>query len=141
MALIKILKDGQRYAERWPKHAVVAAFKESQIVPATRIGMTMMPAFAVINLMVQWQFNQQSFTPLAIAASLFLLSLPLQGLYWLGLRSRRELPPQLLSWYQELAKKLRQSRSDLRVKTEQVTYMDLALLLRKVLSILPPEDH
>jgi len=141
MGLIQCLKDGQRYAERWPRHAVVAAFTESKVIPATTIATKMMPAFAVINLLVQWQFHGQDFTPTSVATSLFMLMLPLQGLYWLGKRAREPLTPQLQVWYQDLAKKLKQSDPNAAIREGKVTYMDLALLLRKILAILPPDEQ
>ncbi|VEI44903.1 membrane protein [Actinobacillus equuli] len=48
----------------------------------------------------------QSILANAIITSLFALSLPYQGLYWLGKRAASPLPLSLLGWYQELKQKL-----------------------------------
>lgn len=140
MAFIKYLQDGQRYMKKWPRHSVVAAFTETRVIPATRIAITMMPALAVLNLLVQWQFHNQQWTTAAFISSLFLLMLPIQGLYWLGHRSNKPLPPPLLHWYQELQRKLKVAPAQ-QGKPGSTTYMDLAILLRKVLAELPPDEH
>lgn len=139
--MLRLLKLGQKYADKWPKHAIVAAFTESKVVPATRIAITYMPAFAVINLLVQWQVNGQEWTPQAIATSLFLLMLPLQGLYWLGARAEKPLPPRLRHWYQDLQQKLKQANRPTPSAAGEPTYMDLVIVLRKALAELPPDEH
>lgn len=41
-----------------------------------------------------------------MASVLFLLSLPLQGYYWLGQRADTRLPPSLANWYREINGKM-----------------------------------
>ncbi len=129
----KLFKDGQAYAKIWPRHAVVATMTESRVVPAVNFTARWMPAAAVISFLVQWQW----LLPLsqALISSLFLLSIPLQGWYWLGARANGQLPPALAAWYQELAKKLK-----IEPRTKPI-YFDLAKILRKALKELPPEEH
>jgi len=138
--VLKYLKDGQVYMNKWPHHAVVAAFKETRVIPATRLAIRMMPAVAVVNLLIQWQFHQQTFTVMAVTTSLFLLMLPIQGLYWLGARANQKLPPPILHWYRELQQKLKVKPARL-AQPNEVNYMDLAILLRKVLAELPPDEQ
>lgn len=131
----QVFRQGQTYARIWPRHAVVAAMTETRVVPAVSIAAKMMPAAAVLSFLVQWQTFGQALLPQATVTSIFLLSLPLQGWYWLGRRSEAPLPPQLLRWYQDLAAKLK-------VKGQgEPTYMDLARILRKALNELPPDQH
>ncbi len=42
----------------------------------------------------------------AVATALFALSLPMQGLWWLGKRSVTPLPPSILNWFYEVRGKL-----------------------------------
>lgn len=135
MGIFSTLKAGQQYAKLWPRHAVVAAMTETRVIPAVAFAAKWMPAVAVINLAVQWQWQGEQLLPQALVTSLFLLSMPLQGWYWLGRRANSVLPPRLQRWYQELATKLR-------IQPEpKPTYMQLAKILRKALQELPPEEH
>ena len=93
------------------------------------------PALAVINLAVQWQWQGHMLVPQALVTSLFLLSLPFQGWFWLGRRANTKLDPRLKHWYGDLAKKLKVQPQ------AQPTYMDLAKILKKALQELPPDEH
>jgi len=128
-------KDGQAYAAIWPKHSVVAAMTESRVVPAVRLAARWMPALAVLNFVLQWQLQGLAMQPQGIVTSLFMLSLPFQGWYWLGKRANSKLDARLQHWYLDLAQKLQvQPRPEPR-------YMDLAKLIRKALQELPPDQH
>lgn len=133
--IFQVFKDGQHYAKVWPRHAVVAAFTESTVIPAVHLATRWMPALAVINFMVQWQLQGDELLPQAIVTSLFLLSLPLQGWYWLGWRARSALTPQLRAWYADLSRKLQ-----LQPKSEPC-YLDLAKMVKRALDELPPDQH
>jgi hypothetical protein len=108
---------------------------ETRVVPAVQFAARWMPALAVINLAVQWQWQGQLLVPQALVTSLFLLSLPFQGWYWLGRRANTKLDPRLRHWYGDLAKKLKVQPH------AQPTYMHLAKILRKALQELPPDEH
>lgn len=135
MSFIATLKRGHHYANLWPRHAVVAAMTESRVVPAVVMAAHWMPAAAALNLVVQWQFQSQHLMPLAWMTSVFLLSLPVQGWYWLGRRAETKLTPRLQHWYTELAQKL-----ELKPRS-QGTYLDLVKMLRRALEQLPPDQH
>lgn len=141
--MFEIFRRGQRYLQIWPQHAVVAAFTETRMVPLTKLAIRTMPAAAVVNLLVQWQWAGQEFTPIAIATSLFILMLPVQCLYWFGQRANTALTPQLQAWYLELDRKLSQAgaKSPRPLLQQTPTYFDLAKLLRRVLDELPPDQH
>lgn len=128
-------RTGQHYARLWPRHAVVAAMPESTVVPATAFAARWMPAAAVINGLLQFYLQGQALLPQALVTSMFLLSLPLQGWWWLGVRAQRQLPPRLQAWYLELMRKLQLQPH------ERATYMALAIALNKALRELPPEQH
>ena len=139
----KTIKRGAEYQKLWPQHAVVGNLLESKVIPATKLVAKILPAAAVVNFYVQWQYLGAEFLPQIIAASLFLLVLPVQGYFWLGKRSYHMLPPALNSWYFELQHKLNAAGEDIRLPGHRKgpCYIDLARVLRKALAILPPEQH
>lgn len=134
-SLWQVLQSGQKYAALWPHHSVVAAMTETRVVPAVKFAAKFMPALAVINFLVQWQWQDEALLPQAIVTSLFLLSLPLQGWYWLGRRALSPLDPRLKHWYLELTKKLKMQPQAKPIR------MDLARVLRRALDELPPDEH
>ena len=135
MNVWKLLKDGQAYAKVWPRHAVVAAMVETRVVPAVAFAAKWAPAIAIINLAVQWQWQGEHLLPQALVTSLFILSFPFQGWFWLGRRANTQLDPRLAHWYRDLAAKLSTQPHS------KPTYMHLAKILRKALQELPPEQH
>ena len=102
MRFFKTFAQGQHYAALWPRHAIVAALPEATVVPAVAFASRWMPALAVLNFLVQFHWQGAAMVPQAIITSLFLLSMPLQGWYWLGKRAHSQLPPRLQQWYLEL---------------------------------------
>lgn len=59
------------------------------------------------------------------------ISLPLQGQLWLGHRANQPLPPSLLSWYFEIAEKMRKEGCPVTRPQTKPRYMELAVLLKK----------
>ncbi|RUO35187.1 terminus macrodomain insulation protein YfbV [Aliidiomarina sanyensis] len=139
----KILRHGREYMKTWPNHAIVGNLPEAQIIPATRWALKLLPAAAVVNFFVQFQYLGSDYLIQIVAASLFLLVLPLQGYYWLGKRAYTMLPPPLKHWYFELKEKLNNSGEDIRLPGHRKgpCYIDLARVLRKALAVLPPEEQ
>lgn len=135
MRFLKIFAQGQHYAALWPRHAIVAALPEATVVPAVAFASRWMPALAVLNFLVQFHWQGAAMVPQAIITSLFLLSMPLQGWYWLGKRAHSQLPPRLQQWYLELMAKLGLQPQ------QQATYLALVVALNKALRELPPEQH
>lgn len=140
---MRVFKRGWDYMRRWPNHAVVGALPEAQIIPLTRLTTWMLPLAGVVNFGVQWFWLGSEKLPMIISASLFLCLLPLQGYYWLGKRAYSELPLNLRSWYFELQGKMQQAGQDVRLPSHRPgpCYIDLAVLLRRVLDELPPDQY
>lgn len=143
MALFKIFREGWQYMKLWPNHAVVGGLPEAQVIPLTKLVTWLLPLAAVVNFAVQWTWLGSEHLGSTLAASVFLLLLPLQGYYWLGKRALSELPLSLRAWYFDLQSKLQQSGLDVRLPSHRPgpCYIDLATIVRKALSILPPEDY
>lgn len=135
MRFLKTFAQGQHYAALWPRHAIIAALPEATVVPAVAFASRWMPALAVLNFLVQFHWQGAAMVPQAIITSLFLLSMPLQGWYWLGKRAHSQLPPRLQQWYLELIAKLGLQPQ------QQATYLALVVALNKALRELPPEQH
>lgn len=137
-----VLGDGKRYAKEWPHHSVTAAFTESRVIPVTRFGEKVTPAIAVLNAVLFYQFLPAQQLPQGILLSLIMLSLPLQGIYWLGWRAKQPLSPRLQRWYKELQAKLQRSGETCRPEGKYgPNYQDLATIIRKALDTLPPHEH
>ena len=141
-SFFQTLRDGKTYAETWPHHSVVAAMAESRVIPMTRKGVKWVPGIAVINALLTWQFLPQEQLATGIMLSLIMLSLPLQGIYWLGWCSQQQLKPQLKRWYLELRQKLEAQGIPIKAANNKAPrYMDLAIVLRQALDQLPPHEH
>lgn len=101
--LTRTLHRGSAYLAVWPKARQLAAlFPEYRITTATRLGLHSIPAVIVLSLLVQFQLGDPRYWPGVVASVLFLASLPLQGLFWLGKRADTQLTPALVSWYRQL---------------------------------------
>ncbi|MGM0481344.1 MAG: terminus macrodomain insulation protein YfbV [Pseudomonadota bacterium] len=139
---LQVLKDGRAYAKEWPHHSVTAAFTESRVIPITRKGEQWAPAIAVLNAVLYYQFMPPAQLAQGMMLSLIMLSLPLQGLYWLGWRAKQPLSPRLRSWYKELQNKLKVSGEHCQPKgLKGPDYHDLAVIIRRALDTLPPHEH
>lgn len=101
------LHRGSDYLGVWPKERQLAAlFPEHRVMSATRLGIKAMPALITLSLLVQFQLGDPRYWPGVVASVLFLASLPVQGLYWLGKRADTRLPPTLVNWYRQLYVKI-----------------------------------
>lgn len=99
-------------------------FPEYRVVRATQIATKVMPGLAVMAAASQLYLYGLAFLPQAITAALFFISLPLQGILWLGWRASHPLPLSLLEWGNQLSTKL-----SCRPLGANACYRDLALLL------------
>ncbi|MFD1009412.1 terminus macrodomain insulation protein YfbV [Oceanisphaera ostreae] len=105
--LTSTLHRGSAYLGAWPQERQLAAlFPEYRIITATRLGLRAMPALMVLCLLVQFQLGDPRYWPGVVSSVLFLASLPMQGLYWLGKRADTRLPPTLVNWYRQLYLKI-----------------------------------
>ncbi len=127
-----LLQDGRQYSQTWPLKAELAAvFPEVRIIKATNLAISTMPPLAILSAAIQLQTFGTEFLPQAIATSLFLLSLPIQGLYWLGKRSDTRLPPGMVAWYRDIHDKMRSQGCELNGIKRQPKYKELANLLKR----------
>lgn len=130
--LIHNLRSGQKYMDIWPMRKELSPiFPEHRIIKATRFGIKVMPAVATISLLVQMSFQNMQAMPQAVVIALFAISLPLQGMWWLGNRSNTKLPPALAGWYRELHQKILESGFALEPVKPKPRYKELAVLLNR----------
>lgn len=132
VGLFVSLKDGQKYMELWPmRRELNPLFPEQRVIRATKFGIAVMPAIAAISLLTQMVFSTYGAMPQAIITALFAISLPIQGIWWLGHRSNKALPPALASWYHELHQRLTESGYALEPIKPSLRYKELAILLNR----------
>jgi len=125
------IKSGREYMRIWPmQKQLYALFPECRIIAATKLGMKVMPAIAVFVVFIQLQMLGADAIPQAITMGLFFVSLPLQGLLWLGYRANQELPPQILSWYKDIHSKMQAKGCQLNRLSNKPKFKELAVLLR-----------
>ncbi|MFC1234923.1 terminus macrodomain insulation protein YfbV [Vibrio sp. F74] len=130
--LIHSLRSGQKYMDIWPMRKELSPiFPEHRIIKATRFGIKVMPAVAMISLLMQLSFQNMQAMPQAVVVALFAISLPLQGIWWLGNRSNTKLPPALAGWYRELHQKIQESGFALEPAKAKPRYKELAVLLNR----------
>lgn len=126
-----MVKDGQQYMQTWPmKRQLYTMFPEYRVIAATKLSMKVMPAIAVLTVLVMVNVHGHELLPQAIAMGAFVLSLPLQGLIWLGHRANQALPPSLLSWYLDIHQKMQQQGCALQHANRKPKYKELAALLK-----------
>ncbi|WP_108651687.1 terminus macrodomain insulation protein YfbV [Dongshaea marina] len=123
---------GQHYSQSWPPQSELAVlFPEPKVIMAVRFGCKVVPLIVVLALMLQHLMGPPALWPSVVATVLFAISLPLQGLYWLGKRSQTRLPPALGLWYREICDKLIKSGCDKVHTAPHPRYLDLAEALGK----------
>lgn len=131
MGLFTRLKQGQKYSDTWPLQPKLSPiFPENRIIKAVKFAQKTTPAIAVMSLVWQQLMTPSQISALSIAiiTALFALSLPIQGIYWLGWRSCQTLPKITATHYQTIFAKVNQKQT--LTKVEKPTYMDLAILLK-----------
>lgn len=88
VGIVHSLKDGQKYMVIWPmRKELNPLFPEQRVIKATRFAIKVMPAVAAISVLTQMVFANTQAMPQAIVVALFAMSLPLQGIWWLGHRA------------------------------------------------------
>ncbi|ADN76755.1 protein of unknown function DUF412 [Ferrimonas balearica DSM 9799] len=126
------LRQGSGYMKIWPLNRALAAyFPEYRVIRATRMAITWMPVVAGVSLTLQLSQLGTEILPLALAQAALILSLPLQGLYWLGWRSEQPLPLPLVQWCTEVREKLLAAGCDVAPFAPHSTYRHMASLLNR----------
>ncbi|CAM4170147.1 terminus macrodomain insulation protein YfbV [Pseudoalteromonas byunsanensis] len=129
-SLITQVQLGRQYAKEWPMRKELAPmFAEYRVIRATELSLTVMPILAIFTVFFQTSQLGMQYLPQAIAAALFFLSLPVQGLMWLGKRCDTPLSPSLNSWYNELYHKMVANGYDAPSTPRKPRYRELAKLL------------
>lgn len=135
MSVLKTLRQGNRYMEQWPMAPQLAPlFPEYRVIKATQLATRLMPPAALLVMWVNWQWFGQVGLPQSLAYALFMLSLPIQGLFWLGWRSQQPLPKPLVAWCDELRQKMLEAGEQISPLGAKAQYWNMAILLRRVFS-------
>lgn len=130
-SMVTMLKDGQDYMNTWPvKKELYSLFPECRIVSATRFAIKFMPPAAVLACAGLLNTFGSEYLPQALTIGAFFLSLPLQGILWLGHRSNQHLSPQLRHWYLDIHSKMRAQGCAVQSVKSRPKYMELAKLLK-----------
>lgn len=130
-SVISQVQLGRVYAKTWPMRKEVAPlFAEYKVIRATELAITVMPILAMLTLFFQLNYLGSDFLPQAIASALFFISLPLQGLLWLGKRAKTQLEPPMQQWYNDLLAKMVANGYDAQVGKDKPRYLELAQLLK-----------
>lgn len=104
-------------------------FPEYRVIKATQLAIRIAPAMAVMAAVSQLYLYGWAFLPQALTLALFFISLPIQGLWWLGWRSRHPLPLSLLDWGNQLTSKLLAIGVHCQQLGARACYQDMANLL------------
>ncbi|GAA5645238.1 MULTISPECIES: terminus macrodomain insulation protein YfbV [Vibrio] len=132
VGLIHSLRDGQKYMDTWPMRKELSMlFPEHRIIKATRFATKVMPAIAAISVLTQMSFQNYSAMPQAVVIALFAISLPVQGIWWLGNRANTQLPPALAGWYREIHQKIVDTGCALEPVKSRPRYKELAAILNR----------
>lgn len=130
-SLISQIQNGRQYAKLWPmRHELAPLFVENRVISATLFAVKVMPVLALTSLVVQLQLLGNNYTAPALAFALLILSLPAQGLLWLGKRADSPLPPSTAKWYRDLHEKMAASGYQGSPAKYKPRYQELAVLLR-----------
>ena len=125
------VQTGRLYAKQWPMRKELAPlFIEFKVIKATDLAITVMPILAMLTLFFQINYLGPDFLPQAIASALFFISLPLQGLLWLGKRAQTPLEPAMQRWYNDLYTKMLANGYQTQLNEKKPRYLELANLLK-----------
>lgn len=128
----ELIKEGDRYLNNWPKQKVLnCLFIDSKVGFYTRLAIKILPVFVVLAMSMSLLYPAYFQWSTTATFALFSLSLPAQGLYWLGKRSETFLPNQLLPWYVAIEDKLARNKNQTQVLSKRPRYSDLAHLLTR----------
>lgn len=131
-SLISTIQDGRAYMKIWPmRPELQTLFIDFRVIKATQLALLILPMLALINFTVQFSFIGADYIPQALAASLLIISLPIQGYIWLGNRANQTLPLGLMSWFKDLETKLAVEGIEIQYSQAKPRYFELATLLNK----------
>ena len=135
--LVTTLHKGYKFSQTWPKkEPYLLSFPQTGYIKLTDLLLTVAPVIAFINAWLQLSYIGMNNLNIALATSLLILSLPVHGYYLLGKQAEARLSNGLKSWYKEIEEQLQQSNKLVKegeikkASSQQLTYMDLAKLLK-----------
>jgi uncharacterized protein len=130
--LYTTLRAGREYSKQWPAEAELnSIFVENKVILLTSIAGRFLPWLALLCATAQFSYLGAAFLPQIITMLLFMATLPLQGWYWLGVRSATPLPPAIANWYQQIRQKMQQQGIAIAPVNQPGRYKDLAVLLQQ----------
>lgn len=129
--VFKTLGAGRRYMKTWPMVKQLSFyFPEYRVVRATQLAIRFMPLLALAAAGSQLYLYGWDFLPQAITVALFFISLPIQGLLWLGWRASHPLPLTLFDWCNNLSIKLQSMGIACTPLGAKACYLDMAVILK-----------
>ena len=131
MLLLSYLKKGYNYMKIWPtKNELDVIFIENKVINVTTFALFASPIIVLVSVFVCYFFYDNVLSSLIISQLLFVLSLPLQGLLWLGHRSQQPLPLSLVHWCHTIKEKMIIAGYYVQCfSCRNPTYQDMAILL------------
>lgn len=130
--LYTTLIAGREYSKQWPANAELnSLFAENKVILLTSLAWRYLPLAALVCAVVQLSYLGIANLPQVLAMMLFLISLPLQGWYWLGVRSVTPLPPAISSWCKQIRQKMQQQGVTVAPSQQPERYKDLATVLQQ----------
>lgn len=130
LSVLEIISLGRKYMQLWPQQSELASyFDEYRAVQVCRLVCRTLPGLAIFIFIMQLYLGSIALLPQALVYSIFMLSLPVQGLVILGVKADKLLPPSLASWYKESVAKVNESGGDVKLSVQKPKYLDLAKLL------------
>ncbi|MDP2560222.1 terminus macrodomain insulation protein YfbV [Psychrobium sp. 1_MG-2023] len=133
--LKQLIEQGRLYQHLWPQQRELSAiFPEGRIIALCKLLQKVAPMIASLSFVVQFLYFGEDVIPRALAMSLLVLSIPYQGLIWLGHRSKQPLSRNLLSWCSEVRTQMINAGMSVKPIHAKASYMDMAQLLNDAYS-------
>lgn len=105
MNLVQIFKSGQAYMQLCPKDKELShSFPELKIINHIKTASKYLPP--LIIAIIVWQYYMHAQIAVTTITVLFALTLPLQGILWLGKRAQSPLPLNLVDCYNQIKAQL-----------------------------------
>ncbi|MED5525758.1 DUF412 domain-containing protein [Gallaecimonas pentaromativorans] len=131
----ELVRDGYRLLKHWPvRRSLMLRFPLTQTVLLAKGLLYYLPGMTFAWLLVSFNLNHQSLSPLQGMMALLMLSLPLQGLLWLGREGRKPLSPGDRHWLAQLSERMKGQGIKPSVKLEGARYLELALAMEQAFS-------
>lgn len=133
--LVRLVTLGRSYQKLWPqKNELSVMFPEPRIIALCLLLQKTVPAIAALSFVLQVIYFGNDIIPRAVAMSLLLISMPYQGLIWLGYRSQQQLSSSLINWCSEIRVQMVNAGMQVQPVTSKACYMDMAQLLNDAYS-------